>query len=48
MFVQAVEERPTHTSYDMGLETERAALEKLAAHDLHHEQVTQAVTCPQS
>ncbi|CAN9500638.1 unnamed protein product [Ophioblennius macclurei] len=35
---KAVEERTTHTSYDMGLETERAALEKLAKHSIHHEQ----------
>ncbi|XP_029939365.1 SUN domain-containing ossification factor isoform X2 [Salarias fasciatus] len=35
---KAVEEWTTHTSYDMGLETERAALEKLAKHSIHHEQ----------
>ena len=31
------EEWATHTSYDVGLETERAAQEKLAS--LHHEEV---------
>ena len=39
-FSQVLEEWTTHTSYDMGLETERAALEKLATHDVHQEQVT--------
>ncbi|KAM7012694.1 SUN domain-containing ossification factor isoform 2-T2 [Tautogolabrus adspersus] len=34
---KVLEERTTHTSYDMGLETERAAL-KLAAHNIHQEQ----------
>ncbi|XP_036972039.1 SUN domain-containing ossification factor isoform X2 [Acanthopagrus latus] len=35
---KVLEEWTTHTSYDMGLETERAALEKLATHDVHQEQ----------
>ncbi|XP_008275649.1 SUN domain-containing ossification factor isoform X2 [Stegastes partitus] len=35
---KVVEEWATHTSYDMGLETERAALEKLAEQNIHHEQ----------
>ncbi|XP_042338826.1 SUN domain-containing ossification factor isoform X4 [Plectropomus leopardus] len=35
---KVLEERSTHTSYDMGLETERAALEKLATHNVHQEQ----------
>ncbi|XP_051802948.1 SUN domain-containing ossification factor isoform X4 [Acanthochromis polyacanthus] len=35
---KVVEEWTTHTSYDMGLETERAALEKLAKQNTHHEQ----------
>ncbi|XP_039983956.1 SUN domain-containing ossification factor isoform X2 [Xiphias gladius] len=36
---KVVEEWTTHTSYDMGLETERAAQEKLATHiNIHQEQ----------
>ncbi|XP_073333200.1 SUN domain-containing ossification factor isoform X2 [Pagrus major] len=35
---KVLEEWTTHTSYDMGLETERAALEKLATHNVHQEQ----------
>ncbi|XP_042271710.1 SUN domain-containing ossification factor isoform X1 [Thunnus maccoyii] len=35
---KVVEEWMTHTSYDMGLETERAAQEKLATHNIHQEQ----------
>ncbi|XP_028258945.1 SUN domain-containing ossification factor isoform X2 [Parambassis ranga] len=35
---KVVEEWTTHTSYDMGLETERAAQEKLAKHNIYHEQ----------
>ncbi|KAM9848804.1 SUN domain-containing ossification factor [Aulostomus maculatus] len=35
--LKVVEER-THTSYDMGLETERAALEKLETHNAYQEQ----------
>ncbi|XP_069006682.1 LOW QUALITY PROTEIN: SUN domain-containing ossification factor [Embiotoca jacksoni] len=35
---QVVEEWTTHTSYDMGLETERAALEKLTKNSIHNEQ----------
>ncbi|XP_035810360.2 SUN domain-containing ossification factor isoform X3 [Amphiprion ocellaris] len=35
---KVVEEWTAHTSYDMGLETERAALEKLAQQNIHHEQ----------
>lgn len=35
---KVLEEWTTHTSYDMGLETERAALEKLAAHNVYQEQ----------
>ena len=35
-----LEEWTTHTSYDMGLETERAALEKLATHNVLQEPVT--------
>lgn len=38
--LQVLEEWATHTSYDMGLETERAALEQLATHNVHQEQVT--------
>ncbi|KAI3368957.1 hypothetical protein L3Q82_025931 [Scortum barcoo] len=34
---KVLEEWPTHTSYDMG-QTERAALEKLATHNVHQEQ----------
>ncbi|XP_049444094.1 SUN domain-containing ossification factor isoform X1 [Epinephelus fuscoguttatus] len=35
---KVLEERTTHTSYDMGLETERAAREKLATQNIHQEQ----------
>ncbi|XP_031167471.1 SUN domain-containing ossification factor isoform X2 [Sander lucioperca] len=35
---KVLEEWTTHTSYDMGLETERAALEKLATHNVLQEQ----------
>ncbi|KAM9357500.1 SUN domain-containing ossification factor [Symphorus nematophorus] len=35
---KVLEEWTTHTSYDMGLETERAALEKLATNNVHQEQ----------
>ncbi|TMS20815.1 hypothetical protein E3U43_007308 [Larimichthys crocea] len=35
---KVLEEWATHTSYDMGLETERAALEQLATHNVHQEQ----------
>ncbi|XP_026160671.1 SUN domain-containing ossification factor isoform X2 [Mastacembelus armatus] len=35
---KVVQELPTHTSYDMGLQAERAALEKLATHIIHQEQ----------
>lgn len=47
-FSQVLEEWTTHTSYDMGLETERAALEKLATHDVHQEQVTSETVSPGS
>ncbi|XP_063323312.1 SUN domain-containing ossification factor isoform X4 [Pelmatolapia mariae] len=35
---KVVEEWKTHTSYDMGLETERAAREKLQKQSIHHEE----------
>ncbi|XP_037625928.1 SUN domain-containing ossification factor isoform X3 [Sebastes umbrosus] len=35
---KVLEERTTHTSYDIGLETEREELEKLATHNVHQEQ----------
>nr|XP_046248831.1 SUN domain-containing ossification factor isoform X2 [Scatophagus argus] len=35
---KVLEESTTYTSYDMGLETERAALERLEIHNLHQEQ----------
>ncbi|XP_041790796.1 SUN domain-containing ossification factor isoform X2 [Chelmon rostratus] len=35
---KVLEEWTAHTSYDMGLETERVALEKLATHDVHQEE----------
>lgn len=35
---KVLEGRATHTSYDMGLETERVAREKLATHNVHQEQ----------
>ncbi|XP_075943544.1 SUN domain-containing ossification factor isoform X1 [Anarhichas minor] len=35
---QVLEEWTTHTSYDMGLETEGAALDELATHNVHQEQ----------
>ncbi|CAJ1060101.1 LOW QUALITY PROTEIN: SUN domain-containing ossification factor [Xyrichtys novacula] len=35
---EVLEEWTTHTSYDMGLEAERAALKTLAAHNVHQEQ----------
>ncbi|XP_070687766.1 SUN domain-containing ossification factor isoform X2 [Pempheris klunzingeri] len=35
---KVLEEWTTHTSYDMGLETERAALEKLETNNVHQEQ----------
>lgn len=37
---EVLEEWPTQTSYDMGLETEREALEKLETRSVHQEQVT--------
>ncbi|KAG7228845.1 hypothetical protein INR49_008623 [Caranx melampygus] len=37
---EVVEEWTTHTSYDMGLEAERAALEKLATHSNTHQEQT--------
>ncbi|XP_074523851.1 SUN domain-containing ossification factor isoform X2 [Halichoeres trimaculatus] len=35
---KVLEEWTTHTSYHVGLETERAALRELTAHNTHHEQ----------
>ncbi|XP_029285158.1 SUN domain-containing ossification factor isoform X2 [Cottoperca gobio] len=35
---KVLEEWTTHTSYDIGLETERAAIEKLSTHNIHQEQ----------
>lgn len=46
---EVLEEWTTQTSYDMGLETEKAALEKLETQNLHQEQVTtysiSTITC---
>lgn len=39
-----VEEWKTHTSYDMGLETERAAREKLQKQSIHHEEVKRHIS----
>lgn len=48
-FPEVLEEWTTQTSYDMGLETERAALEKLETQNVHQEQVTtysiSTITC---
>lgn len=39
-----VEEWKTHASYDMGLETERAAREKLQKQSIHHEEVKRHIS----
>lgn len=39
-----VEEWKTDTSYDMGLETERAAREKLQKQSIHHEEVKRHIS----
>lgn len=44
IFSQVVEEWKTHTSYDMGLETERAAREKLQKQSIHHEEVKRHIS----
>lgn len=38
--IEVLEEWPMPASYDMGLETEKAALEKLEKQIIQHEQVT--------